>query len=180
MKKLLVLLFLLLVSSPKTKAQNNFAWELTDSVPKTAIQIYNETKLFIAETWKSAKAVIQLDDKDAGIILIKGTILKQNQFMMGEYDYYYDYTVTFKMKENRFKVILDNVNCSSTYFSGHGTISKIQPFDGENCPETGTFSNPGIPRKKAIKMMAQLKNDMQQIVDAYIISIKFSKPKDDW
>ncbi len=36
----------------------------------TKTHLYSATKMFIAEFWKSAKDVIQNDDKEAGIILI--------------------------------------------------------------------------------------------------------------
>lgn len=162
-------------------AQTNFKWEKVDSTSKSASQIYSDTKMFIAETWKSSKDVIQNDDKEAGVILVKGSSIRKQPFMMGEYVYIYNYSVTFKMKDNKFKITLDNVYCESAYMSGgKGSITKVEPFDGDNCPETGTFGSPGLPRKKAILMMNAFREDLQMIVDSYVQTMKKESKKDEW
>jgi hypothetical protein len=60
--------------------QANFKWEVTDSSKKSASEIYSETKMFIAKTWKSSNEVIQNDDKEAGIILVKAISLQKESF----------------------------------------------------------------------------------------------------
>ena len=57
--------------------QQNFQWERTDTISKTKSQLYADTKMFIAEEWKSAQNVIQNDDKETGSILIKGRQVNQ-------------------------------------------------------------------------------------------------------
>ena len=61
--------------------------EKIDSVNKTKLQIYTDTKMFIAEYWKSAQNVIQNDDKDAGVILIKGSTTKFCTFMLNTHTF---------------------------------------------------------------------------------------------
>ncbi len=165
-----------------SNGQTNFKWEKTDSVAKTKAQIYSDTKMFIAEYWKSAQNVIQNDDKESGTILIKGTSIMKEYVMNGEYVYIYNYTVTFRMKNNKYRINIDNVYCESAYMTGSKySITKIEPFDGDNCPKTGTFSAPGIPKKKAIPMMAKFKQDLQSIVDSYEEYIKKpSVSNSDW
>lgn len=180
MKKLHVLAITLLFSKI-TISQTNFIWEKTDSVNKPASQIYSDTKMFIATTWKSAKDVIQNDDKENGMLLIKGVFIKNFNFMMAEYVYVYNYSITFKIKENRFKIILDNVSCERAYVTGSGkSVTKIEPFEGDNCPETGTMSAYGLPKKKAIVMMSEVKQHLQSIVDKYVNEIKTPTSKNDW
>ena len=162
-------------------SQANFKWEKVDSTLKTKNQIYSDTKMFIAETWKSAKDVIQNDDKETGLILIKGVTIESVSLFMATYKYVYNYTITFKMKDNKYKIILDNVNCEEAIFSGRGSIAEINPFEGDNCPPTGTLSHPGLPRGKAISMMANLKFDLQSIIDRYMEYIKKpSKGDEGW
>ena len=172
MKKLILISFAALMIS-LSFGQTNFNWEKTDSVAKTQLQIYSDTKMFIAKTWKSAKDVIQNDDKEAGVILIKGAAIMKESFMMQEYVYVYNYNLTFKMKENKYKIILDNVVCSRAYMEkGGASATSIDPFEGDNCPETGTFKAPGLPKKKAIAMMPLLTQELQSIVDSYEKYIK--------
>lgn len=176
MKKLLfisILLYTNLTFSQEIK------FESMDSVKKTKNQIYSDTKLFIAKTWKSANNVIQNDDKDAGIILVKGKNTQVVNFMLQTYIYTYSYMVTFKMKDEKFKITLDNINCESANFQ-NGTTTIIQPFNKEeNCPETGTLQHPGISKKKAISMMQELLNELKIIVIQYDKEIK-SGSSSDW
>ncbi len=163
------------------RAQTNFKWEKIDSIPKTQSKIYSETKMFIAETWKSSRDVIQNDDKEGGIILVKGASIRRVSFMMGEYVYIYKYNITFRMKDNKYKMTIENVSCEDAHMATGAKITCIEPFDGENCPATGTFSAPGIPRKKAIIMMADFKLDLKNILDNYGRYIKKdSKTDDNW
>lgn len=67
---------LLMLWCAVTFGQINFRWEKIDSVAKSKSQIYSDTKMFIAETWKSSKSVIQNDDKENGAVFIEGTVEK--------------------------------------------------------------------------------------------------------
>lgn len=151
-----------------------FIWEKTDSVAKTKAQIYSDTKMFIAITWKSAKDVIQNDDKEGGIILLKGSNSKSVSYFGTLYSYVYRYNVTFRMKDNKFKIVIDNLYCESAYNSKGGVPNKIEPFLGDECPPNASmnFYTPGIPKEQAISMMASLLNDFQPIIDDYVKYIK--------
>lgn len=75
----------------------------TDSVGK--INIYNSIKEWVGLNFKSAKNVIQIDDKDAGMLILKGNMT----YSFGGltymcYDGYVDYTINIKIKDNRYKV----------------------------------------------------------------------------
>lgn len=163
-----------------TLGQTNFQWEKTDSVALNKNEIYSLTKMFIGEKWKSAQNVIQNDDKESGIILVKGASVQETSFMGGKYIYVYKYSITFRMKNNKYKMTLDNVYCESANMSGGPEVTKIQPFDGDNCPETGTFKAPGLPKKKAIIMMGEFKRELQMLVDSYPVYLKKEASNDDW
>lgn len=160
-------------------SQTNFKWEKVDSVNKTKDQIYSDTKMFIAETWKSAQNVIQNDDKDGGMILIKGASIQTAYYgkgmMMQTYKYIYNYTIKFMMKDGKYKMILDDVVLDKAYMVGSTyPITPIEPFDGDNCPETGTMKHMGCPKKNVIIMMTAFKGELQSIVDGYDKYIKTS------
>jgi len=169
MRKLILLLALLPIFA---FSQTNFKWEKVDSTNKTKAQLYTDTKLFIAQEWKSAKNVIQNDDKDGGIILIKGIINTSLVVFIHEYDYTYGYTVTFKFKDNKFKIIVDNVYCERAYFvGGHQEVGCIEPCD--NCTKIGNgFTSEKFSKEKIDTMMFILKGQIQSIVDDYIKFIK--------
>jgi len=137
------------LSNGQTKLTNeiNFKWEKTDSVAKTKSQIYSDTKMFIAEYWKSAQNVIQNDDKEAGVILVKGLCTITTSAWVNDYTY----NVTFKMKENKYKIILDNV------YAGKAHLKDALALADE-------------PDNKEQNEL--LKQDLQSIVDSYEEYIK--------
>lgn len=180
----ILILTILITFSFGLKSQTSFVWDFSDTTSRTKTQLYSDIKLFVASYWKSANNVIQNDDKEAGIILLKGLQTKTVRFMLVDYIYTYSYMITFKMKDNKFKIVLDNVGCSDAYCTASNSsyIQKIQPFtDPKNCPQTGTFENPGPPARKVIEMMDGLNNDLYTIVIDFMKFMKAQKTKkDDW
>jgi hypothetical protein len=156
-------------------AQTNFKWEKVDSISKTKAQIYSDTKMFIAEYWKSAQNVIQNDDKEAGMILVKGLYSKDIFFLLNAHNYTYSYTVKFLMKEGKYKIIIENVNCVSATCNGTIKWPLVEPT--ENTSE----SIGGVPSKRLAEIMVSLKTDLQGIVDSYEKYIKTpSSSNGDW
>lgn len=178
MKTLIILLSFI---SSISFSQKEFKWDIVDSVPKTKNQIYSDTKMFIAEYWKSAKDVIQNDDKESGIILVKGSVIEEFDFM-AHYNYVYHYNVTFKMKDNKFKIVVDNVYCDNAYISGgRGTVSKLQPYELPNkSSQDKSFGMGYLPEKKAIVVVNNLKYDINQLLEAYLKQIKAPSKSSDW
>ena len=175
MKKLFLFQIVFLMIS-HVFAQTDFVWLKIDSIPKTKSQIYSDTKLFIADYWKSSKIVIQNDNKDEGVILVNGKNLQIFNFGLCPYEYIYDYTVTFKMKDRKYKISIDHVFCSAAYGGVTRTpLKKIEPSDEIPYPlETGWLAE-----KRAVKMMQALKQELQTIVDSYIAFLKAQKTNKD-
>ncbi|MEI6141786.1 MAG: DUF4468 domain-containing protein [Mariniphaga sp.] len=141
--------------------QVNFIWEKTDSIPMNKSQLYSATKMFIAEILNSSnEAFILNDDKEAGVILVKA-------FAYGLAEkadiYTFDYNVTFKMKDGKYKIMIDNVQCSSAI---RGEC--IEPIDGNPYPKKLR----GISNKRAVSMLADLKWNLQMIVHVYEVEVK--------
>lgn len=172
MKKQLIFVCVIGMMAVQSIGQTNFKWDKVDSVNKTKSQIYSDTKMFIAQTWKSAQDVIQNDDKETGSILIKGSTKQSITYGVSPYNYFYNYTITFLMKDNKVRIILENVTCSNMFITGSNvTVSCLPTFEGENYPNTeSSMSN--LSKKKQRELMFNLKNDLQLIVDSYTKSVK--------
>ena len=112
MKKIIIIIVFFLPSF-LIFGQENFNWEKIDSTSKSKSQIYSDTKLFISEYWKSSKDVIQNDDKEGGIVLIKGTLSCFETYGLIKRHFVYSYNIKFFMKENKFRIVVDNVHCIS-------------------------------------------------------------------
>lgn len=165
MKKI-ILLTALLCLSLMINAQTNFKWDVIDSVSKTKEQIYSDTKIFIAKTWKSAQNVIQNDDKESGNIILQCINLQQVFYPTVTNNYFYHYAVEFKMKDGKYKIIISGVYCEDVKAISKVTSSPyppkiIPPFDVENV--IGKTRG----EKKAIEMMITLKTELQSIVEDY-------------
>lgn len=170
MKKLIIIL--ITINSLNSIAQKDFKWDITDSVNKSKDKIYSDTKLFIAENWKSASDVIQNDDKESGIILLKGVSIQNVKIGLSKDNFYYSYSVKFMFKDNKFKIMIDNVN----YKSGPSSM-----WDNKDLNAKDTFNGVmkvGMYEKPWTNLMLSLRNEMQGIVDKYLISIK--EVKKDW
>jgi hypothetical protein len=71
----------------------------------TAKSLQSRAKLFVAESFKSGKDVMQLDDADAGIIVIKGNIAPIIKVpLLGHMHYgYVHFTAKIQVKDGKYK-----------------------------------------------------------------------------
>ena len=108
-----IFLFAFIFATIATFAQS-YKIEKVDSVAKSKDEIYSETKAFIARSWNSAQDVIQNDDKEAGIIILKGIIVEEvyaTKMSPDPTKYVYSYTFKFLMKDNQYKIVVEDVSC---------------------------------------------------------------------
>lgn len=110
MRKILLLAIALLVITCGLMAQEPISFEKVikvDSVKSNAI--YNGLKEWIGMNYRSAKSVIEVDDKEAGLIIIS----PRTSYSMGKLQYIcYDgtikHTIKFQIKDGRFKIVVTN------------------------------------------------------------------------
>lgn len=161
-------------------AQENLTFEKvieTDSVGKT--MIFATINDWFATTYNSANDVIQMADKDAGIIIGNGSM----SFSYGGifylcYEGYIKYTIKVYIKENRYKIVLTNFNHSS-----------------ENSPECALgvittadfYTTTGMSKKFHNKVWAGIKVKAEQYSNEIFMSlekktkdIKIEKVGSDW
>lgn len=155
-------------------AQNKFKWETIDSTSNSKDQLYSLTKTFIAEKWNSANDVVQNDDKDGGVIILKGLTNKFHQkYLMNYHEFVYQYTIKFYFKDKKYKVQLEDVSCYSHYV-GVNKWPCIEPT------EDYSRKIEGMPPEKLREMMDDLKKELGTIFQSYNNYIYNSKDKTDW
>lgn len=91
-----------------------------DSTVKAG-ELYSRAKNFLAHEYKSAKAVIQVDDKDGGQIVGKGNFIIEDQFFLSVTENRIDHTVSIFVKDGKYKYEISDfyVNIpASKYYSG--------------------------------------------------------------
>lgn len=166
-----IIAFFICLFSLQVSSQNSYRWERIDSVSKTKSQIYSDTKMFIAETWKSSKDVIQNDDKENGIILVKGVISKFGGGVLNTGKFWYSYNVKFYIKEQKYRIVIDNfVFDSADTPNRKAQVAEEYP-GGWNC---------SLSKNQWTDLMISLKVDMQGIVNSYTKFIRGASPNNDW
>lgn len=176
MKQLFFFLLTVFISG-SAFSQTGFKWEVTDTTSKSKAQLYSDTKAFIANHWKSAQHVIQNDDKEAGIIIIKGNSIQEFPLLFNNYTFVYNYTATFRFKDGKFRINIDDVY-NDKAFAEKGTfkVEKVEPFDIDVQPKGGG----NIPKKKKIEIMNALRSILQYTVNSYVASMKSESVTDDF
>ncbi len=120
----------------------------TDSVGKNALFIsINE---WFATHYNSANAVIQMADKDAGIIIGKGAFEYTRSGFMQCYTGSVSYTIKVEMKDNRYRVELTNF----IHKSFHPTTTSCELGLLTNAE---VFSDTGMNKGHQNKVWADLK-----------------------
>jgi hypothetical protein len=71
--------------------------------------IYNNVKLFFADSFKSSNNVIQVDDKEAGIVLGKGNTNISIRSGKHTFKAKVDFTLKVSIKENKVKIDMYNI-----------------------------------------------------------------------
>lgn len=110
MKRLIILFSIILPafcfaqSNIPTKDGKAF-YEVIDSLPGTKVDLYNKSKVWFVNTFNSAKAVIQLDDKEGGLMMGKGlTSFDAGNVMTGPIRQAINYTININVKENKYRI----------------------------------------------------------------------------
>ena len=94
-------------------------------------------------------------------------------------DYYYNFTLSLYIKDNKYKIIIEDVNYDKTILSYKIYNNKIQPFENGNYPSI--INNAKLDKKHLDIMMSELKMKLASIIISYSKDVrKIANTKDDW
>lgn len=82
--------------------------EVVEVTDINAAQLYSRAKATITDLYKSAKDVVQLDDKDAGRIVAKGTYEIVGDALGTSIDYVH-HSLTIEAKDGRYRVTVSDL-----------------------------------------------------------------------
>jgi hypothetical protein len=110
MKKIYLTLAFTIITNLTISAQDALTFEKiiqTDSISKEKLFVaFND---WVASEYNSANDVIQMSDKDAGVIIGNGSMkYSYGKFTYVCYDGHIKYTIKVYLKDNKYKVILTN------------------------------------------------------------------------
>lgn len=168
MKKLLFVVSFFYLSY--SFSQLNFKWDIKDTISKSKENLYSDNKIFIAEYWKSATDVIKNEDKNESLIILKGKTKQHMSVALNEYLAIFNYTVKFMCKENKYRIIIDNVDCEFVSVGGYTRNWPLLPVL-DTIP-VDCYMTTGLSEKKYLYMMSLLKTEIQRIADDYVVFIR--------
>lgn len=111
MKKALLLLILSVLLASSTFAQNAISVDtIIQAKGINKDEIFVKISTWIAQKYNSAQDVIQYSDKDAGVIICKGTFHHKfgSPGFYAQFYGYIDYTLSIKMKDEKYRITVDN------------------------------------------------------------------------
>lgn len=134
-------------------------------------KIYSGSRQWVAQAFKSAQDVIQMDDKDSGVIIAKGNMqypCSGSWLCSGYNDARVKFTLKIESRDGRARVTFsDIVHYSPTSYAG-----------GFKTPE---FEAPVTNRTKSLDTVSQVRDKFEELLDDYEDSVKdTSTNNDDW
>lgn len=127
--------------------------EKADSISRQ--ELHSRAKLFFAETFVSANDVVQMDDKESGIVLGKG--LSTISIKSGKYEFPVNlkYTIKVECKDNRYKWTITNIIYSS----------KLADFPAETFFNTETDNKYAKAKKHPKEIMQQYRDKTLETIN---------------
>lgn len=151
-------------------AQNSSTLEDVKEVSLSKKELFSKAKMFISDKWNNPKRSIQNEDPDAGIIQVKTEKEFSVNVGMGlKCVYKYEYLTKFRVKDNKYKIEVYDINCVSAEQVGAGkvySVPLIPYFTGDDAPDTKKMGR-GISKKKAIEIMDELRDEFNTIFVQY-------------
>jgi hypothetical protein len=89
-------------------------------------EIYARIKIWIAEIYNSSTSVINMDDKEAGIIKVKGVNVKNKVENGLKFNQYTHYDLCLYVKDYKYKGVLDNLGFQTDV---SGNLDHITPLE---------------------------------------------------
>jgi len=172
-KTILNILFLLSISNVYSQTER-VELKIIDSLNLTRQELYLRARSFVAYNFKNSKNVIQMDDKEAGKIICKGSMTPLSKGTFGmTYKSNVDFTLTIDIKDGKYRAII-----SDLYHTGLGTTKDAIGGAIENeKPACGTFF---IPKKDWDKIKEATKRDASAFLDNLKEAMSKEVKKDDF
>lgn len=151
---------------------------LIDSTLK--YELFDRSKLWVAENYKSAKDVIQYESKDAGEILCKGlfNVVFVGKRMLGQSLKYVTYcAVKLSVKDNKAKIEVYDIRYEYDYYISNTLYtSKSTPEDYKSKDMMGSAR-----RENTQKLLDLTNDEIQSLITSFESAIKKKSAKSsDW
>lgn len=168
MKKFLIVL-VLAWAGINAYAQKDFKWDIVTESSKAKAQLYADVKNFINGSWQVAGKEIMQEDEAKGFIMAKGNVNVTRGPKIGPWVYNFEFNVKYYVKDNKHRIVVDNVFCTSATMSTTSSHMDVpRPPVSDNYPEEKGKKITGLTKKMYTNLMDKLKANIQETVDSYL------------
>lgn len=121
--------------------------------------IYTKVRIWFSESFKSSNHVLQMDDKDSGIIIGKGNTRISGKGGIVGFDYVTDFTIKIEIKDGRYRSTISDISFPIMVHP-YGTVTLEEMFKRDP-PVTTKLKNIKIALMREI---FRLKTEVSSIV----------------
>ena len=167
---LLAFLVLSTVTSTIVKAQypSPFKMQHIDTVNGSKSDLYVKANQWLAKTFNSAKAVIQIQDKEAGKIIGKGAVITMAG-VFNNVEYVTRYTIFIDVKDNKYRIVISDCILEG-YHSSSQSGEYNYSLDNEKPAGHGTIAT--IGKNLWHKIKDDCARTADNLIDDFMIAIK--------
>ena len=125
---------------PRDSATGKLAYQGIVPVPGASKEaLFVRAHEWVSATFRSAKDVVQLDDKQAGVLVVKGCYIPTSIGSTGIYATYYWHTVKIEVKDGRFRYTITDF-----YKEGGTRLTAFPPQMEEQILHTARATGSGF------------------------------------
>jgi len=168
MKKVLLSLLLVISIPLCVSAQEEISFSKVIKVDSTLNKesLYVSMRSFMATYYKNSKKVIEMEDKEAGIIIGKATSeFNAHSLFLSAYDGYLDYNIKIQTKDGRVRVELN-------HFFHHNIPGHQEAANLGVLTTAEEYATSGLQKKYHNKVWLMLKNQAETISNKMFIDIE--------
>lgn len=165
MKKVLFAIVLLLSASVSSAQNENglepltFSKVIQDEHNANKADLYTIMRGFITMYFKNSQKVIQMDDREAGVIICKGTsIFDAPGLMLSSYSGWLDFTIKIQTRDGRVKIDVSN-------FFHHNKPGNAEKSNLGLLTTSEIYTDKGLSKKYHNKVWGMLKEKAASVSD---------------
>jgi hypothetical protein len=147
-------------------------------------QLYLNSKQFFVEVFKSAKDVIQMDDRESGIVIGKGFNDIYSKMLGSSFPVKMWYTIKIQSKDDRYKYEIYDIyfeNYPSQYVLPNGKVTSQTAEDIFD--KTNYFKKNGQPNNQSLNFKTQMTDQiiiLKSVLNKSMNKSLTSNKKDNW
>jgi hypothetical protein len=127
--------------------------------------IYSRAKIWIANYYKSAKAVINMDDKESGILKIKALNIQPRMRKGFLFEHYTFYDLYIYIKEGKFKSVINSMAISPAF------KDQAPPQQGRPVELILLFSKDDKKEMRQYESRKEIAEDLRQMANNIFTSL---------